>query len=181
MRLLTLVAFTILLTTSTLCLSSEIRSPNQNQIDDLNQLISNDLEIAPPRQNEVITHSTSDALEFIINEETKKDLGRAVYDNQLWTMKRNEEIYAWQDLSTKLIFAIVVILVFVGVIFAGMQFFKQQQSEALPKDEDSVSHIEISTSGIKVSSPFIGVILLFLSLGFFYLYLVYVYPISLTK
>jgi hypothetical protein len=37
--------------------------------------------------------------------------------------------------------------------------------------------LELSTSGLKVSSPVLGVIILALSLAFFYLYLIYVYPI----
>lgn len=47
------------------------------------------------------------------------------------------------------------------------------------KTGDAKEHsVELSTSGIKVSSPVLGVIILALSLAFFYLYLVYVYPIK---
>jgi hypothetical protein len=42
------------------------------------------------------------------------------------------------------------------------------------------SPIELSTGGLKISSPVLGVIILGLSLAFFYLYLVYVYPIAET-
>jgi hypothetical protein len=38
--------------------------------------------------------------------------------------------------------------------------------------------LDLSTAGLKVSSPVLGVIILVISLAFFYLYLVYVYPIS---
>jgi hypothetical protein len=40
------------------------------------------------------------------------------------------------------------------------------------------TELEISKSGVKVSSPILGVIILVISLAFFYLYLVYVYPIE---
>jgi hypothetical protein len=38
--------------------------------------------------------------------------------------------------------------------------------------------IEVSASGAKVSTPVIGVIILTLSLAFFYLYLKFVFPIE---
>jgi hypothetical protein len=40
--------------------------------------------------------------------------------------------------------------------------------------------IEAGKSGFKISSPVLGVIILTLSLAFFYLYLVHVYPVSDT-
>ena len=41
-----------------------------------------------------------------------------------------------------------------------------------------VTSFSASATGISVSSPVLGVIILVISLAFFYLYLVYVYPIS---
>jgi hypothetical protein len=43
---------------------------------------------------------------------------------------------------------------------------------------DVATEIDLSTSSVKVSSPVLGVIILVISLAFFCLYLVYVYPIS---
>ncbi len=43
---------------------------------------------------------------------------------------------------------------------------------------DETTEIVASVKGIKVSSPILGVIILVISLLFFYLYLVYVYPIT---
>jgi hypothetical protein len=43
---------------------------------------------------------------------------------------------------------------------------------------DGGTSLELSTTGLKVSSPVLGVVILALSLGFFYLYLVYAYPIQ---
>jgi len=171
------ILITLLLVTAN-CMAGTV---SQDQIDDLKRLNTTDSETTPPKQESVTSNRTDEVIEFVIDDESKEELGKAVYANQLWTMRRNEKIYAWQDFSTKLIFVLVIILVFVGVIFSGMQFFKQHRSSTPSVDKDGVSHIEFSTGGIKVSSPFIGLILLIISLGFFYLYLVYVYPISLTK
>jgi hypothetical protein len=41
--------------------------------------------------------------------------------------------------------------------------------------------IEFSGKGIKVSSPVLGVVILAISLGFFYLYLRHVYPIEYAR
>jgi len=38
--------------------------------------------------------------------------------------------------------------------------------------------LELSTTGVKVSSNILGVVILSLSLAFFYLYLAFVYPIQ---
>lgn len=45
-------------------------------------------------------------------------------------------------------------------------------------DPVSVTKIEASLQGIKVSSPVLGVIILIISLLFFYLYLIFVYPVK---
>ena len=83
-------------------------------------------------------------------------------------------MFRWQDISTKIIFAVVIALVLAGVYFAAVQFHsglraKQQFTDA--------GEVELSVKGIKVRSPVLGVIVLTISLAFFYLYLIYVYPI----
>lgn len=93
-------------------------------------------------------------------------------------------VFAWQHLSTRIIFFVVLGLVLTGIYFAWLQF---QQGRAAPRGAGSPPgdaggaerhEIEISLKGIKVSSPVLGIVILALSLAFFYLYLVYVYPIS---
>lgn len=78
-------------------------------------------------------------------------------------------------------------LVVTGVFFAWIQFRQGTalrareaggEGEAAGSSEDPDHELEISTQGIKVSSPVLGVVILTLSVGFFYLYLVYVYFIS---
>jgi hypothetical protein len=120
-------------------------------------------------------------LEFTIDEASKALLGDAVVRNYTWTLERNQAVYRWQDLSTKLIFAAVLLLVFAGVAFSGIQFFKGFRTKTAKGEAPAVSQVELSAKGIKVTSPFLGVIVLVVSLAFFYLYLVYVYPISLTR
>lgn len=89
-------------------------------------------------------------------------------------------VFGWQHLSTRIIFVVVLMLVSAGIYFAWVQFRHDLiVSKDQPKGEGAPAHnLEISTTGLKVSSPVLGVIILALSLVFFYLYLVYVYPIA---
>jgi hypothetical protein len=85
--------------------------------------------------------------------------------------------FEWQLFSSKVIFIVVLGLVACGIVFAAVQFragLRRKKGD----DRDKATELDISTQGLKVSSPVLGVIILVISLAFFYLYLVYVYPIS---
>ena len=72
-------------------------------------------------------------------------------------------------------------MVFCGIFFSGIQFYKSMTLSKVEGGEamdTGVTEFEASTSGIKVTSSVLGIIVLVISLVFFYLYLVYVYPIS---
>ncbi len=121
---------------------------------------------------------------YIVDEQAKESLGAAIYEDYLWSLKHNRSAYEWQGFSTQVIFYVVILLVFVGVVFSGLQFFKAFRvgnSEASPQTPDYHTELEISTKGVKVSSPVLGIIILAISLAFFYLYLVHVYPINLPQ
>jgi hypothetical protein len=49
--------------------------------------------------------------------------------------------------------------------------------EVMPAQRDDITEIEASVTGIRVSSPVLGVLILVISFLFFYLYLIYVYPV----
>lgn len=125
---------------------------------------------------------------------------KAYYDYRTHGFEHRKAVFAWQLLSAKIIFAIVVLLVAIGIYFSWIQFTAGMKKEsaspvaskvstpetttestedaAAPPQAPAVTTLEASPSGIKVSSPVLGVILLVISLAFFYLYLVYVYPIE---
>jgi hypothetical protein len=88
------------------------------------------------------------------------------------------DVFAWQSLSTKIIFVVVLLLVLAGIYFAAIQFHaglrRRQGADPASPDETELS---LSLSEVKVRSPVLGVIILTISLAFFYLYLVHVYPI----
>lgn len=106
-----------------------------------------------------------------------KELEVKFLRHQGFSLDHRKSSLSWQLSTSKVIFAVVLLLVAVGVYFSWRHF---SASLKQPSDEE-VSSIELSAGGIKISSPVIGLIILTLSLGFFYLYLVHVYPITEIK
>lgn len=108
--------------------------------------------------------------------------------------KHRKAVFEWQLTSSKIIFWVVIVLVAVSIYFSGVQFhiaLRSQRVAKQSKGEKSESgsgsaasasglqtSIEAGSGGVKVSSPVLGVIILVISLLFFYLYLVHIYPIS---
>lgn len=87
--------------------------------------------------------------------------------------KHRRHVFEWQLTSSKIVFFFVLLLLVAGIYFSGVQFRKWMKH-----NETHVTEFEASTDGIKVSSPVLGVIILLISLMFFYLYLIYIYPIQ---
>jgi hypothetical protein len=106
-------------------------------------------------------------------------------------LRHRSRVFEWQLVSSKLIFVTVLMLVGAGMVFAAIQFrvgLKRPRGEGPGTANqgpptgvaavDVATQIDLSATSVKVSSPVLGVIILVISLAFFYLYLVYVYPIS---
>jgi hypothetical protein len=103
------------------------------------------------------------------------------YDYRRQAYEHRQRDFSWQHVSTVVIFIVVLLLVFSGIYFAYVQFHAGLKAKAQnPASPDEKSDIEISTKGLRVSSSVLGVIILGISLAFFYLYLIYVYPIGDT-
>jgi len=110
------------------------------------------------------------------------------YDYRANGYAYRSRVFEWQLLSSRVIFVIVLVLVGAGIYFAAVQFRGAMRAAARPMAapaEPSAppsltlgTQLEVSAKGIVVNSSVMGVIILALSLAFFYLYLVYVYPIS---
>lgn len=94
------------------------------------------------------------------------------FDHYIERLAHRGDVFAWQHVSTMIIFAVVIGLVVAGIWFAWKQF---EQDRDKPPTE---STLELTSKGLKITSSVLGLIILTLSLGFFYLYLVYVYPIQ---
>ena len=102
---------------------------------------------------------------------------KGYYDYRIKGFDHRARVFEWQLLSSRIIFVLVIMIVLAGLYFSWLQF--QVGLKGAGDGEDMTTTVEASVSGgIKVSSPILGVIILTLSLVFFYLYLVHVYPIS---
>jgi hypothetical protein len=106
-------------------------------------------------------------------EKALKDSLTAYYVYRIQGFDHRARVFEWQLFSTKVIFAMVLIIVLAGLYFSWMQFHS-----ASDPNEMKESSLELGKSGIRVTSPVLGVIILSLSLAFFYLYLVHIYPIA---
>jgi len=103
---------------------------------------------------------------------------RAYYSYRLEGYVHRQRTFAWQLFSSRVIFWAVLALVVSGIYFAAVQFHVGLRRGGSAAQQPSVATlIEASPGGIKVSSPVLGVLILVISLAFFYLYLVFVYPI----
>ena len=96
--------------------------------------------------------------------------------------EHRKRVFEWQLFSSKILFWVVIGLVVIGIYFAWLQFQLDQQKYPIYNTERSISttEFEASVKGFRIKSSTLGVIILALSLLFFYLYLVFVYPIVNT-
>jgi predicted PurR-regulated permease PerM len=104
-----------------------------------------------------------------------------IYEFYKTNLEHLNRSYKWQFYSSILIFIIVLIIVFFGLYFAWKQFenstLKKHNKDKKNKEKE-LTHLKFSLKGFKISSSVLGVIILGMSIIFFYLYLVFVYPIS---
>jgi hypothetical protein len=114
-------------------------------------------------------------------------LRQAEADYDIFVFKNRRQNLEWQLSSSKWIFAMVMIIVSSGLLLAIVQFVitplrrPETGSKEGAKNEKftlPTTTFEASLSGIKVGSPVLGVIILAMSMVFFYLYVIKIYPIT---
>jgi len=118
----------------------------------------------------------ANGLAFTGDSTQQSRLGDALYADYIRTLDHNYELFRWQLFSTKISFAMTILLVLCGVIFSAMQFWKTHR--AVGAGAQIPTELELSGGRIKVSSPVLGVVILVISLGFFYLFMLHAYPIE---
>ncbi|MEH6355121.1 MAG: hypothetical protein V7760_03730 [Marinobacter sp.] len=103
---------------------------------------------------------------------------KSYYQYRSQGFRHRQLVFEWQLLSSRIIFVVVIVLVGSGIYFSWLQFRADMKKAGKGDNGQAMSTLEASATGIKVSSPVLGVIILVISLLFFYLYLQYVYPIE---
>lgn len=99
----------------------------------------------------------------------------------LWQADFERRSWEWHLLSTKIIFVVVLLVVFFGLWVAWLQFRTDIASSLIKKREtsdDSGYDINASLQSVSVKSKTIGAVVLVFSGVFFFLYLSIVYPMS---
>jgi len=81
------------------------------------------------------------------NERYQASLQR-YYEYLFSGFEHRQRVFEWQLLSSKIIFAVVLVLVFAGIYFSAVQFHVAQREKA----KGEPTQLEASLSGIKVSS-----------------------------
>ena len=103
---------------------------------------------------------------------------------------QQQRSFSWQYYSSICIFIMVVFIVVMGVVLSFKQFqLTEKQVKAnitRPKEEvltvdNTNADFQISQTGLKINTGVIGLAILFMSLAFFFLYLKYVYNISVVE
>src|SRR5690606_37279689 len=127
---------------------------------------------------------------------TAADAARSDYD--AWIDDYTREAYAWHHTSTIIIFWVVMLLVVSGVALATWQLanwlkrvraydeiFLERLRKGGAADAEAIngigkapeSTLNLTKESVQLSSPYVGVAILVLSMGFFLAYLLLVYPI----
>lgn len=151
----------------------------KNRLDELLSSNGPQSESSPERDRMLPESPGTSSLDQATKEKYLEAL-RQYYEYHVHGLQHRREVFEWQLFSSKIIFFAVLLVVFSGIYFAAVQFHSGLAA-GKPKDgEENRESTEFvaSLKGIKVSSPILGVIILVISLVFFYLYLVYVYPIQ---
>jgi hypothetical protein len=127
---------------------------------------------------------------------------KTAFNHQVWLLQYRERAYEAHHSYTLWVFVLVCALVLLGRYLSLREFNldtrrreaqllqmskrlrrlaagKAAEESAAPADAGAAASttLGIDTSGVKVTSPVLGVIILVVSMGFFYLYLKTVYPV----
>lgn len=161
-----------------LCLLSLFALIRPSQASDLDKISS--VSCAPDNAP-CLKEQTNTATEYFRLEKQKliskyeTQVARAKFNHEVY--EHNILVYRFQYWSSIFLLFVVSLLVIGGFYLSWLQFtYETRNGRQGDKNE-----LEITKSGIKISSSVIGLIILFLSLGFFYLYMDNVYPVRGNK
>lgn len=107
---------------------------------------------------------------------------RKQYKNHEDMLAYKKKVFYWQFISSVIIFFVVILIVIAGIYFAGKQFWlsveRVKERTQANSETDTQTTVKISASGLEIQSSLIGLMILVISIAFFYLYLIHVYPIE---
>ena len=101
--------------------------------------------------------------------------------------------FAWQYYSSIVIFILVVMIVLFGLYLSYYQFSlvsnmikkNEERNDKIKLDTTNIeilkADLEIHKDGVKISTAVVGLVILVISIVFFFLYLKFVYPIHMLS
>jgi hypothetical protein len=102
-----------------------------------------------------------------------QEYAAAQLEYEKFAFRHAERTYEWQYWASILIFFLVITAVGLGLWMSFLHFYEGRKGGG--------GTMKVSRDGVEVSSPVIGLLILVVSLAFFYLYLTQVYPIVEVK
>jgi hypothetical protein len=120
-------------------------------------------------QNQTAEKGPQSLMEGGLPETPKMLQAREEYTIYAW--KNSQDAFAWQSVSTKVIFVVVIIVVLAGLYLSWMQFNfahnaplkvttpsteRSATGETRTNPVDAINTIEVNTSGVKITSSVIG-------------------------
>lgn len=105
-----------------------------------------------------------------------QDLNTNYFEYVNFSLEHRKRVLTWQYFSTIIIFCVVVLIVVTGLFLSYFHF-----KRSLITQDNSETELELSKSGFKIRSSVIGILILTISIAFFYLYLTHVYEIKEIK
>jgi hypothetical protein len=108
-----------------------------------------------------------------------------------FVFEHRKKVYRWQLLSSKIIFLIVMLIVVVGLYLSYLQFKLSaslltkkptqiaDNAEQILQPQDALDRatLQFNKGGLKIESAVIGLIILVISVAFFFLYLQFIFHI----
>ncbi len=91
---------------------------------------------------------------------------RSEYDR--WSLNHRARVLSWQHASGVVSFVVVMVIILAGVYMSYLEF---------TKNRDAVTTLKFGQTGVELSSPVIGIVVLLISLLFTTVYLEKVYPV----
>lgn len=135
-------------------------------------------------------------LEDKLDSTTRIDMLKTEANYHKYMFTQRMAIYNWQLNSGKILFFVVVLIVLIGLYLSYLQFkastahleYRRNIEASITTTDkiagidavtsDPITKFEITKDGFKIDSAVIGLVILVISIAFFFMYLRYVFPIQ---
>lgn len=133
---------------------------------------SDTIVIINPGQKDSIFNEIMDSLSI--------EISKLKLQKMQFGITHEEDVYTWQLYSSKWIFIIVIFIVIIGIIFSAIQFVDSIRKSKEISNSITDTEITASLTEVKIKSSLIGLLILIVSILFLFLYLHFIYPITVV-